>query len=74
MAQPTYDIADCWNNRVRLSGSKSGALTTIAGTGVEGFSGDSGPATAAQLFCPRRRCGDANGRVYIADTGNSRTA
>jgi len=40
-------IADCWNNRVRLFNSKSGALTTIAGSGVEGF-----PATAVRQ--PRR--------------------
>jgi trimeric autotransporter adhesin len=45
-------IADYQNNRIRKV-SADGTITTVAGTGVGGFSGDGGPATAAQLFIPR---------------------
>ncbi|MFH1484229.1 MAG: hypothetical protein ABIG98_08315, partial [Chloroflexota bacterium] len=46
-------IADSGNNRVRRVDLATGAITTFAGTGVAGFSGDGGPATAAQLNSPR---------------------
>jgi trimeric autotransporter adhesin len=50
----------------------SGVISTFAGTGIVGASGDGGPATAAQLNGPRSVVADANGNVYIADTSNSR--
>ncbi|HEY1757873.1 MAG TPA: hypothetical protein VGG72_21060 [Bryobacteraceae bacterium] len=50
----------------------SGAVTTVAGTGTIGFSGDSGPATSAQLTAPQGVAVDAAGDIYIADTGNQR--
>ena len=50
----------------------SGALTTIAGNGTSGFSGDGGPATSAQLFEARGIAVDMAGNVYIADGGNFR--
>jgi uncharacterized protein (TIGR03437 family) len=50
----------------------SGAITVIAGNGTNGFSGDGGPATSAQLFEARGIAVDASGNVYIADSGNLR--
>lgn len=52
--------------------SSSGTLTTIAGTGTPGFSGDDGPAAAAQLSSPSDSALDSNGTVWVADTGNNR--
>lgn len=50
-----------------------GVITTFAGTGVAGYSGDGGKATEAQLSAPRGIAVDpADGTVYIADTGNNR--
>jgi uncharacterized protein (TIGR03437 family) len=52
--------------------TSGGAITTIAGNGTNGFSGDGGPATSAQLFEARGVAVDAAGNVYIADSGNLR--
>lgn len=52
--------------------SPSGIITTIAGTGVHGFSGDNGPATAAQFYQPGHMCFDTYGNLYVADNLNSR--
>lgn len=49
-----------------------GTITTVAGTGEQGFSGDGGAATAAQLNSPTGLAVDATGTLYIADTGNQR--
>lgn len=46
-------IADTGNNRIRLLSSSSGIITTVAGNGVQGFSGDGGPATSASLYAPQ---------------------
>jgi sugar lactone lactonase YvrE len=63
-------IADTFSNRVlKLS---DGIVTTLAGTGTPGFSGDGGPATSAALNDPSAVAVDAAGNVYIADTDNSR--
>jgi sugar lactone lactonase YvrE len=64
-------IADRNNHRVRKV-SPTGVITTLAGTGVAGFSGDTGQASAAQLDSPNGVAVDAAGNVYIADTFNSR--
>jgi uncharacterized protein (TIGR03437 family) len=50
----------------------SGIITTFAGTGVAGFSGDGGPAKSAQLFQPFQLALDKTGNLYVADWGNSR--
>jgi PKD repeat protein len=52
--------------------SPGGTITTFAGTGVAGFSGDGGPATKAKLEDPTGVAADRAGNVYIADDGNLR--
>ena len=62
-------IADTGNHLVRRV-DLSGTITTLAGTGASGFSGDGGPAVEAQLYDPSGVAVDGAGNVYIADTGN----
>ena len=50
----------------------SGIITTIAGTGYNGFSGDGGPATAAKLFWPSGLALDTGNNLYVVDQGNNR--
>jgi sugar lactone lactonase YvrE len=57
-------------NRVRKI--SNGVITTVAGNGTQGFSGDNGPATSAQLFDPEGLTADSVGNLYIADAGNER--
>lgn len=64
-------IADLVNHRVRRVGV-DGTITTLAGTGVPGYSGDGGPATQAQLYSPIGLALDTTGGLYIADSYNSR--
>ena len=64
-------IAEGWDHRVRKV-DRFGTITTVAGTGARGFSGDGGPATVAQLSSPRGVAVDAAGNLYIADRGNGR--
>ncbi len=64
-------IADTFNNRVRKV-STNGIITTIAGTGYAGSSGDSGPAASATVNHPQGVAVDSAGNIYIADTYNSR--
>jgi uncharacterized protein (TIGR03437 family) len=64
-------IADTFSHRVRVV-NPSGIISTVAGTGVAGFSGDEGPATAARINTPRGVVVDDNGNIFIADTGNQR--
>lgn len=65
-------IADTFNNRIRKVTVHTGKITTIAGTGVSGYSGDGGPATSAQLNYPQDVAVDYDGNVYIADGSNYR--
>ena len=64
-------IADTWNHRIRKV-TPGGVISTVAGNGTLGFSGDGGPATAAQLNYPSDMAVDAAGNLFIADTGNHR--
>ncbi len=64
-------IADTFNHRVRVVGA-DGTISTFAGTGFPGYSGDDGRATAATMILPTDVAVDAAGNVYIADLGNSR--
>ena len=64
-------IADSYNNRIRKVAT-NGIITTVAGNGSEGYSGDGGPATSAQLYDPRGVAVDAAGNLYIADDVNQR--
>ncbi len=64
-------IADRNNNRIRKVTS-TGIITTIAGTGSTGFSGDNGAASSAVLNLPGGVAVDTSGNVYIADTFNNR--
>jgi hypothetical protein len=75
-------ISDSFNERIRVLAAKTGtfygqAMTagdiyTIAGNGTQGFSGDGGPATAAELNTPLRTTVDAAGNVVISDSFNQR--
>jgi sugar lactone lactonase YvrE len=65
-------VADTGHHRVRRIAVGSGIITTVAGTGDPGFSGDGGPATQAQLDGPEGLFVDANNNLYISDTGNDR--
>lgn len=65
-AQGNLYIADNGNYRVRKI-AFDGTITTIVGTGVQGFAGDDGPATQAQLTDPTGLALDRDGNLYIAD-------
>lgn len=66
----TVYFSERTGHRVRFIDG-TGALRTLAGTGVDGFSGDGGPATEAQLSAPGG-LGIAAGVLYVADSGNDR--
>lgn len=65
-------IADSGNNRIREVSATTGDISTVAGNGTAGFSGDSGAATSAELNFPEGVAVDASGNIYIADTNNFR--
>jgi DNA-binding beta-propeller fold protein YncE len=50
----------------------TGLIYTIAGNGVSGFSGDGGPALAAEITFPTGIAVDSSGKVYFADESNNR--
>lgn len=64
-------ISDQANNRIRKVNT-SGIISTIAGTGVAGFSGDGGLATSAQINYPYGITVDASGNIFFADFSNAR--
>src|SRR5581483_622790 len=64
-------IADSLDNRIRKV-TPTGVISTFAGTGVPGYSGDQGPAMSAQLNGPTGIAFDSKGNLYVADAGNAR--
>ena len=60
------------NNIVRRVDARSGIISTIAGSGEQGFSGDGGPATKAKLSRPHSIALDGSNNLYICDIGNHR--
>ena len=64
-------IADSTNNRIRKV-DRSGIITTFAGSGVSGFTGDNGPASDARLRLPQGVALDFAGNLYVADSANYR--
>jgi uncharacterized protein (TIGR03437 family) len=64
-------IADAGNNRIRRV-SPDGIITTVAGTGEQGFSGDGGQATSAQLSIPRGVTADSADNLFISEEGRIR--
>ena len=65
-------IADHGNHKIRRVAVSSGIITTFAGRGSYGSSGDGGAATSAALYYPFGVAVDSSGNVYIADTDNSK--
>ncbi len=63
-------IADSSNNRIRRVDAVSGIMTTVAGNGIVGSTGDGGPATSASLNTPTSVALDPAGNIFIADSGN----
>ncbi len=64
-------IADYYNSRIRKVAT-NGLITTVAGTGTNGYGGDGGPATNADLSDPTGVAVDSAGELLIADQGNNR--
>jgi sugar lactone lactonase YvrE len=64
-------IADAQYSVIREVNASTGLIATIAGTGSAGYSGDNGPASAAQLSSPSGLALDSAGNIYIADSGNN---
>lgn len=65
-------FADSAQHRVRTVDRVTGLIRTVAGTGLEGFSGDGGPATDALLAFPEGVAVDGRGNVFISDSSNHR--
>jgi uncharacterized protein (TIGR03437 family) len=65
-------IADMGNHRIRKVSAATGIITTVAGNGNYGFSGDNGPAVSAELYYPGGVAVDASGNLFIADNYNYR--
>jgi streptogramin lyase len=66
-----YYIADMTNHAVRRVDAKTGVITTFAGTGQPGYSGDGGAASQAQLKQPHSIQFGPDGSLYICDIGNN---
>ncbi|HNG92029.1 MAG TPA: IPT/TIG domain-containing protein, partial [Acidobacteriota bacterium] len=67
-----FYIADGFSNRIRRIAQDSGIITTVAGNGNYGFTGDGGPATTAGLAGPTGIAFDRQGNLHILDSGNLR--
>ena len=71
LPEGAFLIDDTRNNRIRRV-APDGTIATVAGSGVQGYSGDSGPATAARINDPRGIAAMPDGGFLIADSGNHR--
>ena len=71
-AEGNLFVVEMENHIVRRIEAGTGTISTVAGTGEPGFSGDGGPATAAQLHRPHSIEFDGQGGLYIADISNHR--
>ncbi|MCP4702198.1 MAG: hypothetical protein GY862_35865 [Gammaproteobacteria bacterium] len=67
----TLYISDTWNHRIRKI-DPQGNISTIAGSGIRGNTGDGGPAIEAELNFPAGLASDGAGNIYIADQNNHR--
>src|SRR5262249_21323574 len=67
-------IADTGNNRIRMVDAASNIITTVAGTGLAGFSGDGRIATEAKLNSPSDLALDPSGNLYFTDAGTIASA
>ena len=67
-----FYIADQNNNRIRFVSATTGLMTTVAGTGVDGFSGDGGYATSAKLSYTPGVTVDSSGNLFVIDFNNNR--
>lgn len=63
-------ITDAYSNVVRKVDAATGNISSIAGTGTDGYSGDGGPATNANLSGPMGICADAAGNIFFTEDGN----
>lgn len=70
-ASDTIYISEFCSSRIRIVTRSTGVITTIAGNGTSGYSGDGGLATSAHLSHPEGTALDASNNLYIADAGNS---
>jgi sugar lactone lactonase YvrE len=64
-------VADTHNNVIRKIAADTGIITTFAGNGTFGYSGDGGPATGAALAAPTSVALDSAGNLYVSDFGNN---
>jgi sugar lactone lactonase YvrE len=71
-AAGTLYIADTFNNRIRAVNAQTGLITTVAGNGQAGFSGDGGSSGLAMICWPRAIALDSRGNLYITDFGSGR--
>jgi len=67
----TTDLYFSTNNTIKKLNVVTGAMTTVAGTGVAGYSGNAGPAVSAQLSNPGNMFIDAHRILYVCDRGNN---
>ena len=65
-------VVEMQNHIVRRIAKRNGVITTVAGTGQQGFAGDGGPATGAQFSRPHSIALDSDDNIYVADIGNHR--
>jgi sugar lactone lactonase YvrE len=71
-AEGNLYISDTIDHRIRRVDASTGIIYTIAGSGVSGFSGDGGPAVAAEMTFPAGIAVGGAGKVYFADENNHR--